>query len=435
MRRRISIALLAIIALMNFAAPLQAKPGAGLAKTFDINRFEQNIRKELDNKCIGYAYAINQGGQLKKSGAGGYAVLKRDVPNNVSLEDPKGVPQSPSKRMNIASISKTITATTVLKILQDKMVEGEPGLTVDSPVAKFLPPSWLGNSKGIGEIAAQAQAPGVSQLTFKELLSQLSGMNMTVGGSTDMTSLRKWIGAGVTRPKSQYEYINANIAIFRVIIPMMLMKAAERQQFANLAATNLAEFDKQVSARYIAHVNDLVLKPMGIQNASCQLPNDPLPTRFYRYPDSLLPSSLTGDWTLKSGGGGWYLSAIELARFLAHLQHNDNILTPGTRRTMNAFKLGWMQSIMGEHGDYYSHGGDLFYTPNVPKPAEENIGDTFTIPIGKNGMTGCIMVFPNGVQVSLLVNSLGAYKSKRALLRDAFDGAWVLGQKGVGNGE
>ena len=422
--KRIYVCLLVAVALLNSTTLLSAatpmgNPYAGGAfeKSFNLELFEQNIRKALDGKCIGYAYAINMNGQLKKSGANGYAVLKRDLPKDAQVPDPKGVPQSASKRMNIASITKTITATTVLKVLQDKLVPDDKTLTIESKVAKFLPASWDKDN-------------GISELTFKELLSQLSGMNTDVGGTT-IDSLKAWIAAGVTRPKDDYHYINANLAIFRVIMPMMLMQPSERKKFSDLAASDLKSFDQQVSALYKKHVNDLVLKPMGIQNADCVTPNEPYPTRFYRYPDSGFPSTLTGDWTLKTGGGGWYLSAIDLARFLANLRYNDNILTPATRRIMNAFHLGWMQKVEGEHGEYYSHGGDLFYNPKVNQPDEINIDDTVAIPVGRNGMTGCIMDYPNGTQVALLVNSLGTYQSKRGLLRDAFDNAWVLNQKVV----
>lgn len=421
--KKIFIYLLAIIALMNSttllsATAAKASPYAAAGafeKSFDIELFEQNIRKALDNKCIGYSYAINMNGQLKKSGAYGYAVLKRDLPKNAQVPDPKGVPQSASKRMNIASITKTITATTVLKVLQDKLVQDDKTLTIDSKVGKFLPVQW---TKG----------NGVNDLTFKELLSQLSGMNNN-GGSTSMTALRSWIAAGVTRPKDNYVYINANLAIFRVILPMMLMTPAQRAQFSTLAINDQKSFDQQISDLYIQQVNNLVLKPMGIQNADCAVPNEAYPTRLYQYPDNGLPSTNTGDWTLTAGGGGWYLSAIDLARFLANLHYNDNILTAVTRRQMDAFHMGWRFIGKGAQGEYFAHGGGLSYTPNVPQPEANSIEDTLTIPIGKNGMTGCIMNYPNGAQVSLLINSSGSFGDKYKLLTKAYDDAWVFNVK------
>jgi CubicO group peptidase (beta-lactamase class C family) len=421
--KRLSICLLAMIAFVNSttlfsAATAKANPyttASAFEKTFDLELFEQNIRNALDNKCLGYAYAINLNGQLKKSGANGYAVLKRDLPQNAQVPDPKGVPQSASKRMNIASITKTITATTVLKVLQDKLVPDDKTLTIDSKVGKYLPAFWT-------------RGPGINDLTFKELLSQLSGMNDNKG-KTDIASLKSWIAAGVTRPKDDYIYINANLAIFRIILPMMLATPAQRAQFSNLASTNQSAFDQAISNLYKLHVNTLVLVPMGIANADCNVPNEPYPTRLYHYPDQGFASTNTGDWTLTCGGGGWYLSAIDLARFLAHLRYNDNILTPVTRRQMDAFHMGWRFNITGAQGEYYAHGGGLGYKPNVNQPNDADPEDTLVNPVGDNGMTGCIMNYPNGVQVSLLINSTGSFGSKYSLLTHAYDNAWVLNKK------
>jgi D-alanyl-D-alanine carboxypeptidase len=421
--KRIFIYVLAIIALLNSTTLFSTAkansytPASAFEKTFDLELFEQNIRKALDNKCLGYAYAINQNGQLKKSGANGYAVLKRDLPQNAQVPDPKGVPQSASKRMNIASITKTITATTVLKVIQDKLVPDDKTLTIDSKVGKFLPAFWT-------------RGPGVNDLTFKELLSQLSGMN-DIGGSTSIATFKTWIANGVTRPKEDYIYINANLGIFRIILPMMLATPAQRAQFSNLAQSNQNEFNQAISNLYKLHVNNLVLVPMGIANADCNVPNEPYPTRLYHYPDQGFASTNTGDWTLTAGGGGWYLSAIDLARFMANLRYNDNILTPATRRLMDAYHLGWRftSSTKGAQGEYLAHGGGLGYSPKLPKSDPVDPTDTLVIPVGDNGMTGCIMNYPNGAQATLLINSSGTFEDKYKLLVKAYDNAWVLNKK------
>lgn len=406
MKVKMIMCLVAIIALMNFSSVFtisiaEAKnslTGADIktsGKEFDLELFEQNIRKALDGKSIGYAYAINQNGQLRKKGAGGKAVLGQDMPKEGIKIDPNGVPQSPDKRMNIASVTKTLTATTVLKILQDKLAKDAANLTIDSKVNAFLPASWN-------------RGPGVTDLTFKELMSQLSGMNLEY--DTDIAGLRNWIAMGVTRPKSEYKYKNANLAIFRIIIPYMLSSAQIRKSLDAHAQMNLDSFNALVSNQYVAAVNQLVLEPMGILNASCKSEGDFLPTRFYSFPDNKKNGSLAGDWTLKSGGGGWYLSAVNLAQFLAHLRYNNKILTPATRKIMDDNMLGWRQggSYKGDHGLYLAHGGGL----------NDSTGVLF--------MSTCIMNFPNGVQASLMINSGGTFGDKYKLLGTAFDNAWVL---------
>ena len=77
--------------------------------------------------------------------------------------------------------------------------------------------------------------------------------------------------------------------------------------------------------------------------------------------------------------------------------------------------LGWRKvsgSPTGDYGIYLAHGGGLHY----------GSGNNET------GMTSCIMNFPNGAQVALLINSLGTYGNKYTLLKEAFDNAWVFGE-------
>jgi hypothetical protein len=403
MKRKISICLLAILALMNLAGFLtipaaQAQgintKAAANAREFDINLFEQNIRKALDGKSIGYAYAINHNGLLKKEGANGYAVLAQDLAKDGIILDPKGVKQSARKRMNIASVTKTLTATTVLKILQDKLAKDAANLTIESKVNPFLPAFWK-------------RGPGVADLTFKELLSQMSGMNLEY--DTDIEGLKNWIAKGVTREKSDYKYKNSNLAIFRIIIPYLLSTPQIRKSLDAHAAMNLESFNVLVSNQYVSAVNKLVLEPMGIFNASCKSQGDFVPTRLYSFPHDNKNGTLVGDWTPKSGGGGWFLSAFELAKFLAHLRYNNQILSPASRKMMDDNLMGWRPagwSYKGDFGLYLAHGGGLNYGTDV--------------------MTGCIMNFPNGVQVALLINSAGTYGDKYKLLGEAFDNSWVL---------
>ena len=109
------------------------------------------------------------------------------------------------------------------------------------------------------------------------------------------------------------------------------------------------------------------------------------------------------------------MSAVDLARFLAYQRYDNNILTPASRKQMETDYLGWMPAgiwpVKGDFGVYYAHKGDLFYGPS-DEP--------------RNGMTSCIMNYPNGIQVALLVNALGPYKRADSLLVEAFDTAWVV---------
>jgi D-alanyl-D-alanine carboxypeptidase len=365
---------------------------------FNLDKFEQNIQKAfVGEKATGYAYAINVDGQLKRSGKGGVAQRARDHENENGVNVP--VLQSPTKRMNIASVTKTITAVAVLKAIQDKKVVGHPNLTIDSKIDPFLPASWV-------------RGKGVKDLTFKELLSQYSGMNDN-GGATDGKSLQKWIADGVTRDKSDFLYINGNIAIFRFILPYMVASETMRKQFDYVAPFDIVALNNMVSPEFRRIVRETVFEPMGIKNVEFKS-TDPTPTLLYNSTNEVKGYPV-GDWLYTGGGGGWFLSAVDLAQFLAHLRYNDKILNPSTRQLMNSHRLGWRppkeyKAVQGQHGNYWAHGGGLTY------------GSKET-PVG---MASGIMDYGNGVQVALVINSLGTYADKIAILRDAFDNAWVV---------
>lgn len=380
------------------ALPLSTAPKPPTGARFDLDKFEQNIRNAFaGDKATGYAYAINVDGQLKRSGKGGVAQRARDHVNENDVNVP--VEQSPTKRMNIASVTKTITAAAVLKAMQDKKSPGYPNLTINSKIDPFLPASWV-------------RGPGVKELTFKELLSQYSGMNNN-GGATDGKSLQQWIADGVTRDKEEFKYINGNIAIFRIVLPYMLASEATRKNWNYLAQYDNVALNMSVSTEFRRIVRETVFEPMGIKDADFKQA-DPVPTLLYHTANEVKGYAV-GDWLLSGGGGGWFLSAVDLARFLSHLRYNDKILSPTTRQTMNDFRLGWRPpkeypTVVGKHGNYFAHGGGLNY-----KSEGEPVG-----------MSSGIMDYGDGVQAALVINSLGAYGDKIKILRDAYDNAWVV---------
>lgn len=138
---------------------------------------------------------------------------------------------------------------------------------------------------------------------------------------------------------------------------------------------------------------------------------NPIPTLFYNTTNEA-KGVAPEDWLLK--GGGWFLSAVDLARFLAHLRYDDKILSPTTRQIMYDNRLGWRPpkeywTVVGKHGSYHAYGGGLTYTSGASV-----------------GMSSGIMDYGNGVQAALVINSPGTYADKILILRDAFDNAWVV---------
>ena len=394
-----SFAILFALAINFFTAvPVSAKPLGNLPPSmkFDDGKFCTYINDKLTNTATGYALVVYKDGKWLSQCAAGYSVLKKDVPSILGV----GLSMRPETRMNIASVTKPITAVAVLKALQN-----DPAVSLDSKVVDFLPANWV-------------KGPGVKDLSFKDFMSQYTGMNDNEG-ATSITALREWIKVGVTRPKTQYAYINGNLSIFRIALPYLAGSKTERDSYDYLAKFDDIALNNAVSDKYISIVRNTVFTPMGITNVSMNDTNE-MQTRFYNTANNA-PGTKAGDWSKIGGGGGWYMSALELGKFMAAVRYNDNILAPSTRKLMDDNFLGWetpaeFKNFQGKYGDYLGHGGLLKWNDK---------DDT-----KRTGMVSIIVNFPSGIQGVLLINSFGDYPSKDRLMKDAFDQAVVpIGMK------
>src|SRR5262245_28288616 len=115
---------------------------------FDLDQFEQNIRDYFIDNSVGFAYAINQDG----------VTVRHDGLGDARKEDDGQVDFTEDTQMTTASVAKTITATSILKILQDT-----PGVGIDSFISPYLPAAWT-------------QGPNINTITFRELLTHHSGL-------------------------------------------------------------------------------------------------------------------------------------------------------------------------------------------------------------------------------------------------------------------
>lgn len=401
----------------NLLAGLLGDPVA--ISTFDVDLFEQNVRNTFSGNAVGFSYAINQNGSTVRHDGLGDA--RTDDPNTEQNEQ---LDFTEDTRMTIASVAKTITATGVLKILQDT-----PGVHVDSLISPYLPTNWV-------------RGPFINTITFRELLTHQSGLRAqdwdgsagvdpndgdtgpSLNEQTSYSGLQQLIAFGIPDPsnpainlKDDFSYQNANFALMRVMTAYLLGDGADAD-----SAPNPAQFTADA---YVQYVSSEVLAPMGIVDADTkrgeadQILNYPFPN-----PDAT--GFAYDDRTLLAGGEGWWLSADELALFLIGVRSNDSVLSSSTRELMRDGFLGWQapinpifgtvqyafsNSMFGSELPYYVHGGSL------------------------SQLESCIFDFPNAVQISLLVNSeigpsvphAAAYNtapSKHEFLKRAYENAW-----------
>ncbi len=119
----------------------------GNGPSFSAERFASEMRNRLAGNAKGWAFAIDTNGTRAAEDAGGDA--RPPTESHLAMTE--------TRRLNIASVSKTITAVAVLRLLE------AAGLTIDDKIWPFLPDSWM-------------LGPGITGLRFRDLLRHESGL-------------------------------------------------------------------------------------------------------------------------------------------------------------------------------------------------------------------------------------------------------------------
>ncbi len=382
--------LTAIVAALSLAtAAVSTTPPSIATGQSTAMEMRQHLLASLTGKATGFAYAIVKDGRLVVGEGVGKARTGRDGDLNMSR----------STRLNVMSVTKTTTAVAILQLLD------ELNLSVDSKIEQWLPKEW---TKGLGMWGSKG-------LSFRHLLTHTSGlgqafdkleaMNPETAGywGNDWDGLEFVVSNGAA-PGSGYSYKNANYALLRIMIPA-LWKATGRHPGINVIN------EVNVGIWYLAYVQQRVFQPAGVSGVSCSEPNDATAALVYnagnpRAGGKLLevnPPDLDGC----GGHANLHLSALDLAKFMAHLTHGT-LLDAGQRSLMDSGRLGWNKDSNASGSGIYWHGGDGFWTNGSVK----------------REVHACVMKFPGNIQATLVVNSnitSGTYQC--TILRNAYDKA------------
>lgn len=219
---------------------------------FDLDTFEAKIR-EIGPEVGGYAYTIGVGGQLARSGAEGQARTDADSP---------ATDQSPDKEQFLASVSKTITGVAMLRALQDR------GISVESPIAPFLPPSWT-------------LGAGAENLSFRDLFNHKSGFASNVGNT--FAGLEARIAQPFPALPTSFAYSNANFGLIRILIPRMTGTAQTVAFLDQLSPDLDAAAATLFAGLFQQYVQSTIFEPIGI-DGQCSSNDGADETRYYNFP-------------------------------------------------------------------------------------------------------------------------------------------------------
>jgi len=347
---------------------------APIPVTLDLDAMAQHIQQKLNGNAVGYAYAITQSGQLKKAKGVGWA--KRPPDGGEAIKS--------TTRMNVASVTKNVTAVATLQLLE------ELGLSIDSKIAKWLPGDW-------------PKGPGISELTFRHLLTHKSGAKQKFNSLSEAQKANwgnTWDGIKYVvklgmQPDSPSAYKNWNFAVLRVIIPALWKATGNHPGIAWITEASHGFW-------YVAYVQQRIFVPSGVNGVLCQ-PQAAYPSALsYNVSNLSVPGKQTSTQLANCGGhGNLHLSARDLARYMVHVRYNNAILSPAMRQLMDSEKLGWN----GSSGVKRWHGGTLY------------LGS------GRE-LLSCIMKYPNNLEATLVINSSEtAVGDKCSILKTAYDAA------------
>lgn len=235
--------------------------------------------------------AVGCGGRIEHVRSAGFWNIARNMP------------MEPDRQMGVASISKRLTATAVMRLVDQGL------LSLDEPVTRWLP---------------DYRADTGSRLTLRRLLSNCSGLAdafMPAVRAAPGLLAEPWIsteeairlfasGDLIFEPGARFDYVLVNWIIVQGVI-----EAATGRPYAEA-------------------MRSLVLEPLGMRRTTPIKPNDAASYRTVSPPV---------EWTnprppFLVAGGGYYSTAADLMRF-AHRVYDTDFLSRTSRDQLTTIEV------------------------------------------------------------------------------------------------
>ncbi len=355
-------------------------------QVFSLDIFEQNIIDYIQaggDSPVGWAYTISHNGVLARSDDFGKARTTADGELDFTLH----------KEINIASVTKFYTAIAVMQLLEAN------DLTIEDKISEWLPDNW-------------SQGPGINNLSFKDLLKHESGLQST-NTNFDITlgyqGLKDCIETGVVNSQTR-NYLNVNFALYRVLIPS-LWSHLEHSPAIDI------ENDANTQFMYLLYMQQHIFDKLSLPLVGCVPEDRETSTMYYNVNDTNTNTKgrYYDSWNNKSGGGGYFMTALEMAKINAYFEHSEVLVTHDQRALMKQHRLGMdVADIADEiHGEYYGKAGSIGTGGGASQ-----------------GVRTQIVMFPaNGIDCVIVMNSQGVTlqntTSLRQMIYNAYNDAWV----------
>jgi N-acyl-D-amino-acid deacylase len=318
--------------------PIKGKAGPGL------KGFDSAMLKIMDRHGIpGAALAITKDGKLVLAKGYGWANVAR------------GEPVQPDTQFGLASLSKSLTASSILKLVEQEKLD------LDDPVFDYL--------KHIKPPRGARVDPRLRTVTIRQCLNHSGGWDRSIHGDPVNWEPQICRAYGVRPSLSPAQFIS-----FSMTLPLTF-KPGTDAKYSNVGYIMLGEVIAKVSGQaYSRFVLDHVLKPMGIKRAGLHaFDGKYMVGESLRYLAGTLIALPAMLFPMISAAGGWSASVVDMARFLTNLDGSRGkpVLSEKTRKLMiepppkplkprpngTYFGLGWDSVMVKDKAfGYYKDG-------------------------------------------------------------------------------
>ncbi|KAA6439992.1 beta-lactamase family protein [Dyadobacter flavalbus] len=328
-------------------------------------RLVKTLKDSLTNRGFGYSFIVSRKNEIV-----GYAT---EGLQSRAIEAFGEKPVTLNTKMQIASMTKTLTAVAFLKLASEK------GVKTTDKIIRYLPPKW-------------AKGENIDEITFRDLLTHRSGItglgDKCLNGSfleNYWYGLQSLIAKGVkTVNMGNQCYQNANYGLYRVLIPAML-----GYQFSG----DDMKDDQETQKIYEKYINENLLKKAGVDSKDILTNPAAAPTFGYDHPYTVGTEGFNpGDFRDVSGAYGIYLSANEAMKVYSNLftTGNNTVLSPSLQDSVLVSGLGSYSAVMPQ-GKFSYHDGWWYNQLEDGKP---------------KGFRSIWIKCPNDIMIVMFTNAL-----------------------------
>jgi hypothetical protein len=332
-------------------------PAGSRGQMLALSDLKQILDDKLGRTALGYAFVLSYKEHFGTASSAGYCRTSADL-------QPR--PMTIFEKYNIASVTKPISAAALIMALADNK-EVHRG----KPMWRWLPRHW---EFGLG----------IKDITFLELMTHTSGIR---ADGRSYAALKTIIKNGIDPNVKTEEYLNANYALLRLIIP----KLARYDIFSlvdaspSMVAANEPKQAQAFADAYIDFCRKRIFEKVGgMPGVACRS-DSPEPALFYSYAEPALKGRHMGDQTLNVGSGGWVMSTAQMADVFRTIHHTNKVMPAELSAMLREEELGLGINKTSAPVRSFVKGG-----------SEDVDGREYG---------SAIMLFENGVQIAMMSTS------------------------------